>query len=114
MEPKEELQSNFVLVPIGYMFNADLQQVQMGDTITFLDGGRYRVLCARKMSLKDDLTACLCIMRYGFSIDYWLGLWRQSVRYSGHGKSAISENECLFISYGKENIARNNRKLTRV
>lgn len=112
-EPKGELQSNFVLLPIGYIFNADLLNCQRGDTITFVDGGKYRVIYAKKMPI-DELSASLCIMRYGFSIDYWLELWKEMVKYGGNNKNAISDSECLLIIYGKEKINSHNREIARI
>lgn len=93
---------DYVLVPIGYSYNAELAKAKKGDTLRLFDGGEYPIVAVRKLKLAKAETDLLCRMRYGISIKGALTRWKMNAKMEGHGERAISYEECLWIVYDNQ------------
>jgi len=100
MEPGE-MQLDFILLPVGYAYNIDWQKAKRGDYIRFFNGGTYPIFSVRllKVGAAADI---LARMRYGITIKACIQRWKQNARVEGHKTTAISNTECLWVVYGKE------------
>lgn len=93
---------NYILHPIGYSYNRDVLEAKKGDTISFSDGNSYKVFAVRRIRLTSALADILAQMRYGVTIKKMLQIWQQDAMMLGHGRSVVSLDECIFITYNKE------------
>ena len=94
-----EFRLGYILLPVGYSYNADIAQAKKGDTLRLFDGGDYPILVVRRLKMKDPNTDILCRMRYGITLKGALMRWRTNAKMEGHGSQAVSEDECLWIIY---------------
>lgn len=94
-----EFRLGYILLPVGYSYNAAIAQAKKGDTLRLFDGGEYPILVVRKMKMKDPNTDILCRMRYGITLKGALMRWKNNARLEGHGSQVVSEDECLWIIY---------------
>lgn len=101
MEPGPYSRLDYILLPIGYFYNAEWGRARKGDRIKFFNGGSYRIASVRKISLKRLETDLLCRMRYGISLTRAIQQWRLNAFLEGNGKNSISSDECLWIFYEK-------------
>lgn len=93
---------DYILQPIGYSYNRDISEAKKGDTILFSDGKSYKIFAVRRIKLTSALADILCQMRYGVTIKKMLQIWQQDAMMLGHGRSVVSLDECIFITYNKE------------
>lgn len=93
---------DYVLLPVGYSYNADVAGAKAGDVIRFFDGGEYTVLACRRIKAKSTEADLLCRMRYGISMAGAMSRWRANAQMEGHGAQAVSNTECLWIVFNKD------------
>ena len=92
---------DYILLPFGYLYNADIANAKKGDTIQLFNGGKYSIVSCRKIRIKSPEADLLSRMRYGITIAGALSRWKTNARLEGHGAQAISEDECLWIVFEK-------------
>jgi len=93
---------DYILLPYGYAYNADIAKAKKGDKIRFLDGEDKTIFAVRKIKLPKPETDILCRMRYGITIAGALMRWQTAAQLAGHGKKAISTDECLWVILSEE------------
>lgn len=94
-----DIRLGFILLPVGYMYNADIASAKSGDIIRFVDGEDYRVFNVLKLKIKSPVTKMLCLIRYGITLDGAMQRWRNNARMEGHGINVVSQDECLLVTY---------------
>lgn len=92
---------DYILLPIGYVYNKEWLEAKRGDSIRLFNGGTYKIYAVRKIALARGAADILSRMRYGISIKGCLARWKQNARLEGHAASAVSERECLWVIYEK-------------
>lgn len=101
-EDPGEFHLGYILLPWGYMYNSDIEGGKKGQRIRFFGGEEYVIYCVKKISLKTKGADLLCRMRYGIPIRAALQRWKGNARLEGHGSMAVSDEECLWVIYEKE------------
>lgn len=101
MEPGP-LHLDFIILPVGYSYNADIAAAKKGDTIRLADGGEYPIFAVRKVSTDKPYADMLCRIRYGITLKGAMMRWKMNARLEGHGEKAISEDECLWVVYSTD------------
>jgi hypothetical protein len=99
-----DARSNYVLFPIGFKYNEDLQSLRSGDIVKFLDGSEHWVESVVRLQIKSAIAEALCKARYGFSITRAVELWQDRLRLRKEDIKVMSENECLIVFYYKEEV----------
>lgn len=99
-----DARSNYVLFPIGFKYNEDLQSLRAGDIVKFLDGSEHWVESVVRLPIKSAIAEALCKARYGFSITRAVELWQDRLRLRKEDIKVMSENECLIVFYYKEEV----------
>lgn len=94
----------YILLPIGYAYNAEWNNAKKGDILRFWDGGDYPIFAIRKLKLNKPDADILCRMRYGITIKRAIQIWQSNAKMEGHGAKAVSTEECLWIIYGKDTV----------
>lgn len=89
----------YILLPVGYMYNKAIAGAKTGDILRLFDGGSYRILSVRKISLQKIDTELLCRIRYGITLKAALMRWQINAKMEGHGEKAVSKEECLWVIY---------------
>jgi len=100
LEPGE-FQMGYILLPVGYSYNADWMNAKKGDFIRLHDGGMYRIHCIRMVKVHGGLADLLSRIRYGISIAGCIQRWKANARLEGHKSAAVSSDECLWVIYEK-------------
>lgn len=90
---------DYILLPVGYSYNAEWSGAKKGDIIRFWDGGEFPIYSVRKLRLNSAAVDILCRMRYGITIKRALQKWQMNAKLEGHGMKAISTDECLWVIY---------------
>lgn len=101
LEPGD-FQRDFILLPIGYSYNAEWATAKKGDVIRFHGGESHRIVSVRMVKKRGGLAELLSLIRYGISFAGCVQRWRDNAKLEGHGPGAISEDECIFVVYEKE------------
>lgn len=96
------LHLDFIVLPVGYSYNADIREAKSGDIIRLADGTTGVIHSVRVVDMKKPAADLLCRIRYGISLKGALMRWRINARLEGHGEKAISEDECLWVIYSKD------------
>lgn len=91
---------DYILLPIGYVYNNEWLGAKKGDRIRLFNGGIYKIYSVRKISTRGAADI-LSRMRYGITIKGCITRWKQNARLEGHSGSAVSETECLWVVYEK-------------
>ena len=99
-----DARSNYVLFPIGFKYNEDLQLLRSGDIVKFLDGSEHWVESVVRLPIKSAIAEALCKARYGFGITRAVELWQDRLRLRKEDIKVMSENECLIVFYYKEEV----------
>ena len=94
-----EFRLNYILLPVGYSYNAAISQAKIGDKVRFFDGGLYPIVSIRRLNLHSVNADILCKMRYGITLKAAMQRWQMNAKLEGHGTKAISEDECLWVIY---------------
>lgn len=90
---------DYVVLPVGYSYNADIATAKRGDTLRLFDGGEYPIFAVRRIRLDKPEADILCRMRYGITAKGCMVRWKMNARLEGHGEKVISEEECLWVVY---------------
>ena len=98
-----DFQLDYILLPVGYSYNAEWLEAKKGDILRLWDGSEYRIFSVRKLDLKKAINAdILCRMRYGITIKRALQIWQRNAKLEGHGAKAVSIDECLWVIYEQD------------
>ena len=97
-----EFRLNYILLPAGYAYEKQYKDIKKGDTLRLFDGGDYTIYSIRKIKLNKPEADILCRMRYGVTILRVLQIWQSNALMEGHGKKAVSEEDCFWVVYGEE------------
>lgn len=100
LEPGE-FQMGYILLPMGYSYNAEWRGAKKGDYVRMHDGGKYKISSVRIVKVKGGLAELLSRIRYGISIAGCLQRWKENAKLEGHTSAAISTDECLWVIYEK-------------
>lgn len=100
-----DFQLDYILLPYGYAYNADIARAKKGDKIRWLAGEDWTIYCVRKIKLLCPDTDILCRMRYGITIQGALMRWQSAAQIAGNGRKAISTDECLWVILTKEDLS---------
>ena len=103
-DPGNEVRLGFVLLPVGYSYNADIASAKKDDIIRFVDGGDYKIFNVLKLKIKSPVTKMLCLIRYGITLDGALMRWKTNARMEGHGMNVVSDEECLLVTYETDSL----------
>ena len=90
---------DYILLPIGYAYNAEWGRAKKGDYVKLWDGGRYKIFSVRKLQLNKPIADILSRMRYGITIKRALQKWQMNALMEGNGKNAVSKDECLWVIF---------------
>ena len=93
---------DYILLPIGFAYNAEWMKAKKGDRLRFHDGGLYRIRSVRIVKVHGGLADILSRMRYGITIRGCMQRWKMNAKLEGHTSKAVSEDECLWVVYEKE------------
>lgn len=93
---------DYILLPFGYSYNADIAKAKQGDTVRFVDGKDVKIVAVRKVRINTIGADILCRMRYDISIKGALMRWQSNAKIEGHGAKAVSTEECLWVIYEKD------------
>lgn len=99
--PAGPLHLDFIVLPVGYSYNADIAGARKGDSIRLGDGSKYEIVTVRRIPANKPEADLLCRIRYGITIKGAFIRWRMNARIEGHGEKAISEDECLWVVFRK-------------
>lgn len=100
-----DFQLDYILLPCGYSYNTEIARAKKGDKIRWLAGEDWTIFCVRRIKLLCPDTDILCRMRYGITIQGALMRWQAAAQIAGHGKNAISTDECLWVILTKEEVS---------
>lgn len=89
----------YILLPIGFAYNAEWREAKKGDILRLWDGSEYTIFAVRRVDLRKPNADILCRMRYGITIKRAIQIWQTNAKLEGHGAKAISLDECLWIIY---------------
>lgn len=90
---------DYIILPLGYKHNRDLQKAQRGEILEFMDGSLAWIDRVVTMPIKAAMTDCLCRALYGFPITEVLTLWRNGFKVMGENPKALDDSECLVIFF---------------
>lgn len=96
-----DFQLDYILLPIGYVYNKEWLDAKRGDSIRLFNGGTYKIFSVRKISMVAGAADILSRIRYGITIKGCLARWQQNAKLEGHSPDAVSERECLWVIYEK-------------
>jgi hypothetical protein len=99
-----DARSNYVLFPIGFKYNEDLQSLRSGDIVKFLDGSEHWVESVVRLPIKSAIAEALCKARYGFGITRAVELWQDRLILRKEDIKVMSENECLVLFFDREEV----------
>ena len=100
LEPGD-FQMNYILLPIGYSYNAEWISAKKGDFVRLHGGGKYKIRSVRIVKVKGGLAELLSQIRYGISIAGCIQRWKENARLEGNARAAVSDDECLWVVYEK-------------
>lgn len=100
----DDARLDYVLFPIGFKYNEELQSLKRGDIIEFLDGSEHYVWSASRLSLNSAIVEYLCWMRYGFGIARAVEIWQERLRLRKEDIRIMSEEECLIVFFEREEV----------
>ena len=100
----KDAKKDFIILPIGFKYNEEAQQLRNGDIIRFLDGSEHYVDSVAKIPVKSAIAGLLCRLRYGIEVDKAVELWKDRLRLQRMDIRAMSKNECLVICYHKKEV----------
>lgn len=95
---------DYVLFPIGFRYNKELQELRRGDIVVFLDGSEHYVWASMRVSIKIALVEYLCRMRYGFGIARAMEIWQDRLRVRKEDVRLMSDSECLILFFEREEV----------
>jgi hypothetical protein len=93
------LHLDFIVLPVGYSYNADIAKAKKSDVIRLGDGSEHEIFSVQKIQTNKPIADLLCRIRYGITLRGCIMRWKMNARLEGHGEKAISEDECLLVVY---------------
>ncbi len=90
---------DFILLPVGYSYNADLAAAKKGDVMRLADGGEYTIEFVKLIPLNKSFADMLCRIRYGITLVGAMSRWKMNARMEGHSEMAVSQDECLWVVF---------------
>ena len=100
-EPAGPMHLDFIVLPVGYSYNAGIASAKKGDTLRLGDGSEYEIVTVRRIPTNKPDADLLCRIRYGITLKGALMRWKMNAKIEGHGEKAISEDECLWVVFRK-------------
>lgn len=99
-----EPNKDFIILPIGFKYNVEAQQLCKGDIIQFLDGSEHYVESVAKVPIKSAIADSLCRLRYNIGIDKAVEIWKDRIRLQRQSVRIMDERECLIIFFQKKEV----------
>lgn len=99
---ESRMRKPWIIMPIGYYYNQDLQKAQEGDILLFSDGKRREIEKIGIVPLRNWLTGYLCRKTYGIPLKGAWNKWKANATFDGYGEAALSRDECLLIFLKEE------------
>jgi hypothetical protein len=93
---------DYILIPIGYAYNRPIQKAKDGDRIAFIGGERAAIDTTVVIKAQSKICDMLCRMRYGVGIERVIEVWKNNASLEGYGRDAVSEDECMLITFFNE------------
>lgn len=93
------LHLDYIVLPVGYSYNADIANAKKGDLLRFADGNECSIFSVRKVRMDKPDADLLCRIRYGITIKGAMMRWKMNAKLEGHGEKAISQDECLWVIF---------------
>lgn len=87
----------WILMPIGYHYNRDLQNAKQGDVLLFSDGKRMEIDYKTIVPIINGLTDYLCRQTYVGGMQNVMRRWKMNAVFEGHNERVYSHDECLLI-----------------
>lgn len=87
----------WILMPIGYYYNRDLQNAKQGDVLLFSDGKRREIAYKTIVPIINGLTDYLCRQTYVCGMQNVMRRWKMNAVFEGHNERVYSHDECLLI-----------------
>lgn len=104
-----ESRLDYVIFPIGFKYNEELQSLRRGDVIKFLDGSEHCVDSVVRLRIRSAIADAMCKARYGFGISRAVELWQERLRLRKVDVKVMSENECLVLFFDREEVRNEQR-----
>jgi len=98
MEPGA-LHMDYIVLPVGYVYNADIAKAKKGDTLRLGDGHSHEIFSVQKVPINKPIADLLCRIRYGITLKGCLMRWKMNAKLEGHSQNAISDDECLLVTF---------------
>lgn len=98
-EPAGPMHLDFIVLPVGYSYNADIARAKKGDALRLGDGSSYEIEAVRRIPLNKPETELLCRIRYGITLKGAIMRWKANARMEGHSEQVISQDECLLVVF---------------
>lgn len=99
---ESRMRKPWIIMPIGYYYNQELQKAKEGDILLFSDGKRREIEKIGVVPLKNWLTGYMCRKTYGIPLKGAWNKWKTNATFDGYGESALSRDECLLIFLKEE------------
>lgn len=90
---------NLLLLPVGVLYNRDIQKAKEGDKIYFLGGSSGIIVKKCYLDLHKHSTSVLCDYIYGRPLPFVFRKWEINAVIDGNGARTVSRNKCLMIWY---------------
>ena len=94
-----DIRLGFVILPTGYSYNTEIACAKKGDILRFAEGDDHIIFNVLRLKLSSPVTRILCLIRYGITLEGALMRWRNNAKMEGHGAKAVSDEECLLVTY---------------
>lgn len=95
----EDCKYQFILLPVGLLYNVPIRRAKKGDIFEFYDGEKV-VIEAVEVKLMQDVYVD-CKLRYGISIHKAIRKWQDYATVRGEDVNVISTDRCLKVWYKK-------------
>lgn len=95
----KDFHADYILLPLGYLYNREYLSLPEGSILKFGDGKVYRLLRCGILNMNNPATEGLCFARYGITLCKAQKIWRNIALAMGYGINAISQDECLIIIF---------------
>lgn len=92
----------WILMPIGFYYNRELQNAKKGDVILFSDGKRREIEYVSIIPINSGLTDYLCRKTYVGNMQVVMRRWKMNAIFEGHNEKVYSHDECLLIFLKEE------------
>ena len=100
----DDARLDYVLFPIGFKYNEELQSLRKGDIIKFLDKSEHWVVDVVRLQVRSAIADAICLARYGFGIKRAMEVWKERARMQNMDDRVVSDSECLVVFYYKKEV----------